>query len=181
MNIFTAETALPPSLDSLPLLAMLSQVGYWIVLLLCLQWIYSLLDDAYNHPAPPGSYVRVARGVKIRLLLVVLTFIVPRLISLVAWRVLDPYWRETWSMLSWVVAIPCSIWAAVAWWRDRGARPVERQNIRFRFVEVSPPTVHEKTRGVVALVLIFAVAFATTFVRLDPQDAPRSTATVERS
>ena len=181
MNIFTADTSLPPSLASMPVLAMLSQVAYWAVLLLCLQWLYSIFDDACNHPAPAGSYVRVARGVKIRLLLVVLTFIVPRLITLCAWRVLDAYWREMFSMASWVVAIPCAVWAAVAWWRDRSARPAERVNMRFRLAEVSPPTVHEKTRGVVALVLIFAVAFATTFVRLDPQDAHRPTATVERS
>lgn len=180
MNSFAAESSFPPSLANLPILAMLTQMGFWTVTLLCLQWLYSIIDDAHDHPAPAGSYVGVVRGVKIRLLLCAAGLTIPRLILLVAWGVLTPWWREAIAMSAWVILIPTAIILARAWWNDRRARPSERLHLRHRFVEVTPVTVHEKTRGAVALVLIIVIAFATTFVRLNPEDATPPSATVGR-
>jgi hypothetical protein len=179
--IFEIDTTFPPSLARLPVLAMLTQMGFWIVALLCLQWIYSILDDARDHPAHGRSYVGVVRSVKIQLLICAVGLTFPRLISLVAWGLLSPFWREIMSLLSWIILIPVATILARAWWRDRLARPAERLHVRHRFVEVTPPTVHEKTRGVLAFGLIIVIAFTTTYVRRDPTDVPAPPATVQRS
>lgn len=182
MNTFTLEASFPPSLAKLPILAMMTQVGFWAVTLLCLQWIYSILDDSHDHPAPRGSYVRVSRAVKLRLLLTALGLTLPRLILVVAWQRLLPWQREAVALLSWVVLIPCSILMARAWWADRNARPTERAKATsIRHITLAPPSGLEKTRGAIGLILIFVIAFATTFVRLDPHhDTPRPAAVARR-
>jgi hypothetical protein len=180
MNTFSAPSSFPPSLAHMPILTMLTQMGFWIVTLLCLQWIYSILDDANDHPAPRGSYVGTVRTVKLRLLLCAVLLTAPRLVLLAAWGPLSVWWREAISLSAWLVLIPASIVLSHAWWRDREARPSERLHLRHRFVEIAPATAHEKTRGAIALVLIIVIAFATTFIRLDPRDVPVPPATVER-
>lgn len=179
MNTFALEASFPPSLAKLPILAMLTQVGFWTVTLLCLQWIYSILDDTHEHPAPHGSYIRVSRVIKLRLLLIALLLVLPRLVLVAAWQRLTPFWRETVSLGSWVVLIPCAIILARAWWADRTARPTERVKARsLRFIEIAPPSAHEKTRGFIGLALIFLIAFSTTFIRVDPDHVPARPNTV---
>lgn len=173
MNAFTFDSSFPPSLAKIPILAMLTQVGFWAVTLLCLQWIYSIMDDSRAHPAPIGSYVRVSRIVKLRLLVIAFALVAPRLILVAAWQRMSPFEREAVALVSWVILIPCAIVMALGWWSDRAARPTERMKARSRqFIEIAPPTAHEKTRGIIGLILIFVIAFSTTFIRVDPRHVP---------
>ena len=179
MNTFSLEASFPPSLAKVPILAMLTQIGFWVVTLLCLQWIYSILDDTRAHPAPNGSYVRMTRLVKLRLLIIAFGLVAPRLILVAAWQRMSPWQREGMALVSWVVLIPCAIVMARAWWDDRAARPTERTKARSqRYIEIAPATAHEKTRGILSLLLIIMIAFATTYIRVDPRHVPARPAAI---
>jgi hypothetical protein len=65
---FEAATSFPPSLAHLPWLAMLTVMCFWAGTLLCLQWMYSIVDDMREYPAPWAHPVTAARLVKLLLL-----------------------------------------------------------------------------------------------------------------
>jgi hypothetical protein len=168
-NTFSDASSFPPSLAGLPWLAMLTVMCFWAGTLLCLQWMYSIIDDMREFPAPWTHPVTAARLVKLLLLGSALIRTIPRLVLLMTWQGLSPWWREFFALSSWVVYVPWATLFIFAWWIDRTVRPVDRvmlQHYRTQpYIEVAKG---EKTRGAIIIALIFVVAFATTFVRPIP-------------
>jgi len=180
--VFSVESSFPPSLASQPLVALLTVASFWTVTLICLQWIYDTLDRAHDHPAPPRSYIRVARRVRLWLVAAALTITAPRLLTLMLWQVMNAGEREAASVISWVACIPAAAMITWAWWANKFAVKTEDHFVEHKgYYRIEPVTGSEKTRGVAMLCLIFVVAFATTFVRPHANvDAPVSTVSARR-
>lgn len=170
MDTFDAAP-LPPSLRGLPLTAMFIIMGFMIGTLLCLQWLYRIIDEMRDDPAPLRHPLTAVRAVKILFILAALSCAIPRMVLLMAWELMSPWWREHLALGSWLFYVVWAALLATAWWIDRVSAPVQRWQLRrvpAPGVVVSDTGV--KTRGIIILSLIFVVAFATTYVR--PKDVP---------
>lgn len=169
MSPFLADSGFPPSLDGYPILTMLVVMFFWGGTLMCLQWIYAIVSDMIDTPAPRRHPVTVVRWVKLMLLSAALTRTVPRLVLLMTWQKLPEDWREIWALSSWLVLIPWALMFGCAWWLDRAARPIEQvATLRWSATELKPATRIEKRRGIVLLGVIVVIGFATTFIRPGP-------------
>ncbi len=166
MNPFDFEASFPPSLASQPILTMLTVMSFWAVTMICLRWIWDTIESAIDMPAPRHSYVRQARSVRLWLVAALFLMTAPRLAQLMLWQLMTAGQRDTLSGIAWAALIPASGMIVYAWWRSTSVSKTEiayTQNSGFyAAAEVTPS---EKKRGVTILVLIFVVAFATTFVR----------------
>lgn len=173
-ELFAVDSHFPPALGDWPFLAMLVQTAFWVLTLICLQWIYSVVDDKKTAPAPWRSYVGMTRNVKLTLLSMAVLRTIPLLVLLNGWQRLNPNTRQFIAGASYVIYIPVAVGIAFAWWIDRRARAAEGNGrmLAFRNIELQKSEAHEKTRGIVALVLIIVVAFATTFIRSEPAHDP---------
>ncbi len=179
MDTFTAATAFPASLVGRPGLAFCVITAFMVGLLLCLQWLYSIIDDGRAHPAPKGHPLSHLRRIKAIILIAAIIPALPRGILLMTWHKLSPYYREALSLTSWVVFIPAGGLLAYAWLLDRGLRPMEVRTVAvFPIAKVLPVTRGQKTRGLLTLSLIFVSAFAITFVR-PSSDVHRTDTVVE--
>lgn len=175
-NPFSIEAAFPPSLAGQPLLAMTTVMAFWAVTLICLQWIYETVSAAGDAPAPKRSYIRIARGVRLWLAVTAFLLTAPRLAQLMLWQVMDKDQREWLAVANWVACVPAAGTIIYAWWSHRTMVKTEEHYIETQgYYAAAPSTRAEKTRGFVIILLVFVVAFATTFVRPSPNvDAPRS-------
>lgn len=175
MNTFDLDTTFPPSLEGQPLLAMFVTMAFWGSTLLCMQWIYAIIDDLKTHPMPLRHPLTGARMVRLILLTVIVTRTLPRLFLLMMWETMSEYWRQTIALGTWLILIPTSALFAFGWFLDRVGRPVERfQMRRFPAPDVALSTKGEKKRALLLIGLIFVVAFATTYIRPDPRDRASS-------
>lgn len=166
-----SQSSLPPSLQGMPLLAMLVTMAFLFGTGLCLQWLYTIIAEMVDDPAPLRHPLTAVRMVKMLFLIAALIFVTPRMVLLMAWEWMSPWWRESLSVGTWV---SCIGWAAVlslAWWIDRTVTPTTRFQLR-RIPQAADVIVEpgRKIRGAIIFGLIFVVAFSTTYVR--PRDVP---------
>jgi hypothetical protein len=175
MDAFVVEATFPPSLQHNPLLAMATIMSFWAVVLICLQWIYEIVDANRDLPAPAASYIAVARRVRFWLVMSALIVALPRLVQLMLWQKLGAVPREFISAVSWMCVIPAAAMVVFAWWTNKQVVATESGfTIEHGFVPAVPSTRQEKTKGVMMLVLIFSISFATTFVRPSTDAHPRT-------
>ena len=173
MSPFSAEATFPPSLEGNAILAMLTVMAFWSGILICLQWLYEMFSESRAYPAPKGTYFSTSRIVIGALIWAAFISMVPRLGQLMLWQVVGPEFRMALASAAWWSRIPATALVIYAWWRKRQLVATERSYaFDHGVVNVRLLSRAEKTRGVLILTLVFAVAFATTFVR--PVDAHSS-------
>jgi hypothetical protein len=178
-NMFTLESTFPPSLADNPLLAMITVMAFWAIVLICLRWIYEGIDAHREFPAPVGSYIRTSRRMRMWLVASALLAAAPRLAQLMLWQLLSPPVREMVSSITWLAIIPAAAMVIYAWWLHNGIARTEQTYVKsYGFLFVDKADRQEKSKGALIVGLIFVIAFATTFVR--PQPDAHSTPLVER-
>lgn len=182
-QVFSTSTSWPPSLADSPFLAFAVTAGFWVALLLALQWIYAIVDTSHQRQAAWSHPLTLTRWVKVLLLVVLLLITSPRIALLTVWHAMSPAWREWCSLTSWTIYIPAAGLFVGAWWIDNRARRVEE----FQLTRSKPPEIDlsiggpDRFRSFIVLVLILLIAFATTFIRKAPEHHAPATASVSGS
>lgn len=180
MDIFFIEATFPPSLEKYRWIGAAIVWAMWIIELLCLRWLYEIVDANRALPAPRQSYIGVARKVRFWLVFSAFTVNTPRLAQLMLWRQVGPDVRENLSIAAWVSAIVCAAMVVYAWSLEKKLAVVEQTYARSHgFVPTKPVDRTEKMRMAKVMLMVMLIALATTFVRPHTDAHHRSTAVLD--
>jgi hypothetical protein len=163
---FFASTEFPPSLADYPIFVMISIFGLLLGTLLAAQWMHRLVTDLCDDPLPWRHPLTMDRLVKILIIGGALSRSIPRLVQVMAWSKLSPYWREWLSLQNWNVNVLWALLFAAAWWIDRTAAPITSFQLRrWPTTAIHADLRGSKIRGAGLFLAVLLIAFVVTYVR----------------